>query len=163
MHGVFPCRFPHSDTRGSLGVCPSPQLFAAYHVFHRLLVPRHPPCALFCLTSSRLPAGLLHSVAALFLSFLGCLPYFLSSFDICKVLLCSVWNFQGTCLGLFYALAGLSAGRSSIRLPRYSGRRQKLSFQLCLFYLYLFISKHRLAATCFPMPSPAQYPRPPAS
>ena len=24
-----------------------PQLFAAYHVFLRLLVPRHPPCALF--------------------------------------------------------------------------------------------------------------------
>ena len=27
-------------------MCHSPQLFAAYHVFHRLLVPRHPPCAL---------------------------------------------------------------------------------------------------------------------
>ena len=25
----------------------SPKLFAAYHVFHRLLVPRHPPYALF--------------------------------------------------------------------------------------------------------------------
>ena len=30
-----------------MGICHSPQLFAAYHVFHRLLVPRHPPCALF--------------------------------------------------------------------------------------------------------------------
>ena len=30
-------------------ICISPQLFAAYHVFLRLLVPRHPPCALFCL------------------------------------------------------------------------------------------------------------------
>ena len=39
--------FPHSDICGS---CSSPQLFAAYHVFHRLLVPRHPPCALFSLT-----------------------------------------------------------------------------------------------------------------
>ena len=64
MHEVFSCRFPHSDTCGSLGVCPSPQLFAAYRVFLRLLVPRHPPCALFCLTSSRLSAGPLHSVAA---------------------------------------------------------------------------------------------------
>ena len=35
-----------------MDICSSPQLFAAYHVFHRLLVPRHPPCALFCLTSS---------------------------------------------------------------------------------------------------------------
>src|ERR1700744_2087319 len=29
-------------------VCSSPQLIAAYHVLHRLLEPRHPPCALIC-------------------------------------------------------------------------------------------------------------------
>ena len=39
--------FPHSDISGSLDICSSPKLFAAYHVFHRLLVPRHPPCALY--------------------------------------------------------------------------------------------------------------------
>ena len=38
--------FPHSDISGSKDMCSSPKLFAAYHVFHRLLVPRHPPCAL---------------------------------------------------------------------------------------------------------------------
>ena len=27
-------------------MCTSPELFAAYHVLRRLLVPRHPPCAL---------------------------------------------------------------------------------------------------------------------
>ena len=43
---VFSARFPHSDISGSLDICSSPKLFAAYHVFHRLLVPRHPPCAL---------------------------------------------------------------------------------------------------------------------
>ena len=43
--------FPHSDICGSMDICSSPQLFAAYHVFLRLLVPRHPPCALSCLTS----------------------------------------------------------------------------------------------------------------
>ena len=42
--------FPHSDTRGSMDICSSPRLFAAYHVFLRLSVPRHPPCALLCLT-----------------------------------------------------------------------------------------------------------------
>ena len=42
--------FPHSDISGSLDMCSSPKLFAAYHVFHRLLVPRHPPCALISLT-----------------------------------------------------------------------------------------------------------------
>ena len=42
--------FPHSEIHGSMDICSSPWLIAAYHVFHRLLVPRHPPCALFCLT-----------------------------------------------------------------------------------------------------------------
>ena len=42
--------FPHSDTSGSMAICASPELFAAYHVLLRLLVPRHPPCALSCLT-----------------------------------------------------------------------------------------------------------------
>ena len=44
--------FPHSDICGSMDICSSPQLFAAYHVFLRLLVPRHPPCALVRLTDS---------------------------------------------------------------------------------------------------------------
>ena len=52
VHGVSPCGFPHSDTRGSMLICSSPRLFAAYRVFLRLLVPRHPPCALSCLTCS---------------------------------------------------------------------------------------------------------------
>ena len=47
---VFSAGFPHSDICGLSLMCSSPQLFAAYHVFHRLLVPRHPPCALVCLT-----------------------------------------------------------------------------------------------------------------
>ena len=38
--------FPHSEIRGSKGRSPSPQLFAACHVLHRLSVPRHPPNAL---------------------------------------------------------------------------------------------------------------------
>ena len=37
---------PHSEISGSTGICPSPKLFAACHVLHRLSVPRHPPCAL---------------------------------------------------------------------------------------------------------------------
>ena len=50
IHEVFSCGFPHSDICGSQCICHSPQLFAAYHVFLRLLVPRHPPCALISLT-----------------------------------------------------------------------------------------------------------------
>ena len=44
-------RFPHSEISGSSGICPSPKLFAAYHVLHRLSVPRHPPYALSSITS----------------------------------------------------------------------------------------------------------------
>ena len=47
---VYSARFPHSEICGSKDICSSPQLIAAYHVFHRLLVPRHPPCALIRLT-----------------------------------------------------------------------------------------------------------------
>ena len=41
---------PHSDILGSKPVCGSPKLFAAYHVLHRLLAPRHSPYALSSLT-----------------------------------------------------------------------------------------------------------------
>ena len=48
--GFFPAGFPHSDTHGSIVVCTSPWLFAAFCVLHRLLVPRHSPFALLRLT-----------------------------------------------------------------------------------------------------------------
>jgi hypothetical protein len=43
--------FPHSDIRGSTIARISPRLFAACHVLHRLLAPRHPPNALITLSS----------------------------------------------------------------------------------------------------------------
>ena len=65
IHEVCSCGFPHSDIHGSKDICSSPWLFAAYHVFLRLLVPRHPPCALFCLTSNESACGfyILFSIA----------------------------------------------------------------------------------------------------
>src|SRR6185295_1558895 len=53
---MTPAGFPHSDIRGSTPACDSPQLFAANHVLHRLLTPRHPPCALSSLTTNLLQA-----------------------------------------------------------------------------------------------------------
>src|SRR6185503_8714925 len=41
---------PHSDIPGSKLVCSSPKLFAACHVLHRLLAPRHSPYTLSSLT-----------------------------------------------------------------------------------------------------------------
>ena len=87
MTGVFPAGFPHSEIYGSRDICSSPWLFAAYHVFLRLLVPRHPPCALIRLTS------LIYSVISVFLCvftlydlsysvclFLGCLDISISEY-----------------------------------------------------------------------------------
>ena len=68
MAEVFSAGFPHSDISGSKDICSSPKLFAAYHVFHRLLVPRHPPYALSSMTNLLSSTGMndrlhMHSVA----------------------------------------------------------------------------------------------------
>ncbi len=42
--------FPHSEINGSMDKCSSPLLIAAFHVLHRLKVPRHSPYALSSLT-----------------------------------------------------------------------------------------------------------------
>ena len=42
--------FPHSEIDGSTNECFLPSLIAAFHVLHRLELPRHPPCALSSLT-----------------------------------------------------------------------------------------------------------------
>ena len=79
MIRVLRTGFPHSDICGSRIICISPQLFAAYHVFLRLLVPRHPPCALFCLTSY---LAVFHSVEIQGLAFLKRFGKFLYRFVI---------------------------------------------------------------------------------
>jgi hypothetical protein len=64
----LPCRsdfpsilggFPHSEIVGSKGIRTSPTLIAAYHVLHRLCMPRHPPIALKTLDCShcQCPSG----------------------------------------------------------------------------------------------------------
>ncbi len=42
---------PHSGISGSTPACGSPKLIAANHALHRLLAPRHSPCALSSLTT----------------------------------------------------------------------------------------------------------------
>ena len=87
--GVFPAGFPHSDICGSRDICSSPQLFAAYCVFHRLPVPGHPPRAFFCLTRSCIA---LHS-RPVFLFLLA----FACSFACFSIWISdSVFGFQGT-------------------------------------------------------------------
>ena len=106
-----PSEFPHSEISGSMLICSSPKLIAAYHVFHRLPVPRHSPCALVRLTiqtilfrewlvfplDSLLPTKIM-------LPFLLKLQYFLKELTIIFVSQL-LFSFQGTSLSsLFRAL-----------------------------------------------------------
>ena len=65
-HYEFMCGYPslgglpHSDTHGSKPARGSPWLFAACHVLHRLLVPRHPPNALLTLEIDPPCTGTIH-------------------------------------------------------------------------------------------------------
>ncbi len=61
---VHPAGFLHSDIPGSKPACGSPRLFAACHVLHRLLAPRHPPYAL-----SSLIIKLTHTVEVVSIDF----------------------------------------------------------------------------------------------
>ena len=63
--------FPHSEISGSKDICSSPKLFAAYHVFHRLLVPRHPPYALSSMTNLLSSTGMNESYTDIALSALA--------------------------------------------------------------------------------------------
>ncbi len=56
---------PHSDIHGSTPARGSPWLFAACHVLHRLLVPRHPPNALLALKPSPTRAGAIHAASVI--------------------------------------------------------------------------------------------------
>jgi hypothetical protein len=49
---MTPTGLPHSEISGSTPACDSPELFAANHVLHRLLTPRHSPCALSSLVTN---------------------------------------------------------------------------------------------------------------
>ena len=89
--GLAPAGLPHSEIRGSKGICPSPRLIAACHVLLRLREPRHPPYALikplfssryqvFCGFRLLLPYSLLFYYARLLFFLRSCrLPEFPSS------------------------------------------------------------------------------------
>ena len=55
--------FPHSEISGSKPIPGSPKLNAGYHVLHRLLLPRHPPNALFALDLTQKEQGRLATAA----------------------------------------------------------------------------------------------------
>ena len=146
-------------------MCSSPKLFAAYHVFHRLSVPRHPPCALLCLTSLVPPSpsgkeGCLPS--ALAYAAVGCMSSH-ASFSSVQAL-----RLPGPELAF---VLGESVCSYRIRTFRildvvFSWNLIKKTFTVCSFqgtiicvsHLRFFFEKNQKrnrAASCSPMPSPA--------
>ena len=94
--------FPHSEISGSMLICSSPKLIAAYHVFHRLPVPRHSPCALVRLTFQTFSWNIWYPLDSLLptkimLPFLLKLQYFLKELTIIFVSQL-LFSFQGTSL-----------------------------------------------------------------
>ena len=74
---MTPAGFPHSDIPGSMPAYGSPRRIAVRRVLHRLLAPRHPPCALCSLTFLQPQTGLPASDAS-------CAPRFAIRFSRCK-------------------------------------------------------------------------------
>ena len=110
-----PGEFPHSEISGSMLICSSPKLIAAYHVFHRLPVPRHSPCALVRLTFQTFFQNIWYPLDSLFcqrrllLPFLLKLQYFLKRtyYNLCFAVIIqfSRYVFEGSFeLSLFRAL-----------------------------------------------------------
>ena len=98
-------RLSHSEIFGSRVICTYPKLIAAYHVLHRLLMPRHSPCALCSLTFTRLlylitssTMKSIHSrTQVLFISYLSC--FLVLSYI--KLRNLSVKNFQSFAFNIF--------------------------------------------------------------
>ena len=155
MTEVCSAGFPHSDICGSKDICSSPQLFAAYHVFHRLSVPRHPPCALISLIIKAIFSlsyyfrneyifDLNRRYCFLFVSmsfdiFTGCLFYLIKTLFDNVFTVCS---FQGTKLTVITV-----SGDKGIRTLDPLLARQVLS--------QLSYTPINPASTYSPMPSPA--------
>ena len=125
MTEVCSAGFPHSDICGSMDICSSPQLFAAYHVFLRLLVPRHPPCALSSLTSLAQCIALHRLVVFLFLVFSDVLIKIFLSFS--RFIQYAVFKVRSCAFLYSHLRIGRHSGDKGIRTPDPLLARQVLS------------------------------------
>ena len=130
-----PGEFPHSEISGSMLICSSPKLIAAYHVFHRLPVPRHSPCALVRLTISNKSLSrsacillILSCQRRLLLPFLLKLQYFLKELTIIFVSQL-LFSFQGTSLSVL--LRALKIEQYLLKLQLVTCSNDRPSWMLC--------------------------------
>ena len=122
-----------------MDICSSSQLFAAYHVLHRLLVPRHSPCALSSLTLSFITTFFSQSVNPKTFTSFSSLPYFSSIyFSMCLILYIIVYRLVGS-NGIEPSTSRLSGVRSNHLSyePIYQSFNQCLLLFLMSFTLFL--------------------------
>ena len=102
VHGLLPCGFPHSEICGSKRICHSPQHIAACHVLHRLLVPRHSPCALSSLTYSQALAWMVLELCGFSRTtkFVDTTHIFMNRIFLCCSRFVTLFSFQSTCSNL---------------------------------------------------------------
>ena len=132
-----PGEFPHSEISGSMLICSSPKLFAAYHVFHRLPVPRHSPCALVRLTFQTFFQNIWYPLDSLFcqrrllLPFLLKLQYFLKELTIIFVSQL-LFSFQGTSLSVLFRALKIEQYLLNLYLSPVPEANHLLMFSFCL-------------------------------
>ena len=128
-----PGEFPHSEISGSMLICSSPKLIAAYHVFHRLPVPRHSPCALVRLTFQTFFKNIWYPLDSLLptkimLPFLLKLQYFLKELTIIFVSQL-LFSFQGTSLSVLFR--ALKIEQYLLKLELVTCSNDRSSWMLC--------------------------------
>ena len=141
-----------------MDICSSPKLFAAYHVFHRPLVPRHPPCAL-----SAWPFAFHHPSVGDAVVDSHCL---INKFI--DVFLSNVLRLYQGYLIKFNQIYMYAVFNVQSWLIFYQSFKEKISFLLkslvkqpvSIFIRFPCFSFFDLAATCSPTSSPMQYHRP---
>ena len=132
-----PGEFPHSEISGSMLICSSPKLIAAYHVFHRLPVPRHSPCALVRLTFQTFFQNIWYPLDSLFcqrrllLPFLLKLQYFLKELTIIFVSQL-LFSFQGTSLSVLFRALKIEQYLLDLYLSPVPEANHLLMFSFCL-------------------------------
>ncbi len=143
--------FPHSEICGSQDMCSSPQLIAAYHVFLRLSVPRHPPCALSCFIWLSFIAGTIYD----FLTHIAlCAQMFFGSrFRLHLYLSISIKTYNNWYLIFYCALYSVFNVHLALSNPTdlTVTKEEILLFFLWSSLLNFFIN---LAAAYSPIPSP---------
>ena len=132
-----PGEFPHSEISGSMLICSSPKLIAAYHVFHRLPVPRHSPCALVRLTFQTFfqniwyPLDSLLLPTKIMLPFLLKLQYFLKELTIIFVSQL-LFSFQGTSLSVLFRALKIEQYLLDLYLSPVPEANHLVMFSFCL-------------------------------